>query len=301
MPGKHRGLRGLSATTGENYMKLSRFLDCFERGLNLPAIHSRAGNDKTRAYLQNDSERIYHGDLLGEVKKIAFMVQPQKDLCLQAIGSGYDTLVSHHRWRPKNSQSPRLGELDNKLKTRGIHMLSFHLYWDIAQGGIADSIMTGVFNIPFHQSLDLTYRGFTIPDLARWSKTSLNFARLSALLEDHYIRTERFLGHLDWTFDRLVVIPGGGLETDILRSLESKLEYASSEKIVVLSSGSGHESAGSYLDFFSEHEKNFSIVDANHYDLEAIGVGLWARKLQDALPGVTCDMFYADHYVSYSI
>ncbi len=282
-------------------MKLAQFLDHFEEGLNLPLINSRASDDETRAYLQNDSERIYHGDPLGEVKKVAFMVQPQRDLCLQAMSSGYDTLVSHHRWCPKNSQSPRLGDLDGQLKALGMHMLSYHLYWDIAQNGIADSIMTGVFNIPFHQALNLTYKEFDIPDLARWAKTSLSFARLSALLEDHYIRTERFLGHLDWTFDRLVVIPGGGLENGILSSLASKMEYDSSEKIVVISSGSGFDSAENYLDFFSEYEKNFSIVDANHYDLEAIGVGFWAQKLQDAFQDVTCNMFYADHYVNYSI
>ncbi len=282
-------------------MKLTQFLDYFEEGLNLPLINSRASDDETREYLQNDSERIYHGDPLGEVKKVAFMVQPQRDLCLRAMNSGFDTLVSHHRWCPKNSQTPRLGDLDERLKSRGVHMLSYHLYWDIAQSGIADSIMTRVFNIPFHQALDLTYKGFIIPDLARWATTSLSFARLSALLEDHYIRTERFLGHLDWIFSRLVVIPGGGLETGILRSLVSQMEYKSSEKIVVISSGSGYDSGGSYLDFFSEYEKNFSIVDANHYDLEAIGVGLWAQKLQDALQDITCHMFYADHYVSYSI
>jgi putative NIF3 family GTP cyclohydrolase 1 type 2 len=282
-------------------MKLAQFLDYFEKGLNLPRINSRACNDETRAYLQNDSERIYHGDPLGEVVKVAFMVQPQRDLCLQAITSGYDTLFSHHRWCPKNSQSPRLGDLDVKLKRQGTHMLSYHLYWDIAQNGIADSIMTRVFNIPFHQALDLTYREFTIPDLARWAKTSLSFTRLSALLENHYIRVERFLGHLDWIFDRLVVIPGGGLETSILMSLASRMQYESSEKIVVISSGSGRDSGESYLDFFSKYERNFSIIDANHYDLEAIGVGCWAQRLQDAFQDITCNMFYADHYIHYSI
>ena len=282
-------------------MKLAQFLEHFEKGLNLPLIESKACNEETRAYLQNDSERIYHGDPNGSVTKVAFMVQPQRDLCLQAIGNGYDTLFSHHRWCPKHSRSPRLGDLDQQLKAQGTHMLSYHLYWDIAQNGIADSIMTRVFNIPFHHALDLTYRDFVIPELARWAETSLSFTRLSALLEDHYIRTERYLGHLDWTFDRLVVIPGGGLENGILMSLASQMEYKSSEKIVVISSGSGRDSSESYLDFFSEYEKNFCIVDANHYDLEAIGVGLWARKLQDALPDVTCNMFYADHYIQYSI
>lgn len=282
-------------------MTLDQFLNYFEKGLNLPLINGKACDDATREYLQNDSERIYHGNPLGEVKKVGFMVQPQRDLCIEAVSNGYDTLVSHHRWCPKNSQSPRLGSLDEELKLRGIQMLSYHLYWDIAKSGIADSIMTHVFNIPFHQALDLTYKGFTIPDLARWARTSLSFARLSAILEDHYIRTERFLGHLDWMFDRLVVIPGGGLETDILKSLVSQMEFESSEKIVVISSGSGYDSGESYLDFFSEYEKNFSIVDANHYDLEAIGVGIWAQKLQDAIPGITCNMFYADHYVNYSI
>jgi putative NIF3 family GTP cyclohydrolase 1 type 2 len=284
-----------------SYMILARFLEYFEESLNLPLIKSKARDDETRAYLQNDSERIYHGDPLEEVKKVAFMVQPQRDLCLQAMRSGYDTLFSHHRWCPKNSQTPRLGDLDKLLKTRGVKMLSYHLYWDIAQGGIADSIMARVFNIPFHKALDLTYSKFTIPDLARWAKTALSFERLRALLEDHYIRTERFLGHLDWTFDHLAIIPGGGLETDILMSLASRLEYKSSEKIVVISSGSGRDSGESYLKFFSEFEKNFSIVDANHYDLEAIGVGLWAQRLQEAIPDVTCDMFYADHYINYSI
>jgi putative NIF3 family GTP cyclohydrolase 1 type 2 len=282
-------------------MKLAQFLDYFEKALNLPLINSKACDDATRTYLQNDSERIYHGDPLGEVRKVAFMVQPQRELCLQAMGSGYDTLFSHHRWCPKNSQSPRLGDLDKNLKTQGAHMLSYHLYWDIAQQGIADSIMTRVFNIPFHEALNLTYREFTIPDLARWAKTSLSFSRLSALLKDHYIRVERFLGHLDWIFDRLVVIPGGGLETSILMSLASRLQYESSEKIVVLSSGSGLDSGGSYLDFFSKYEKNFSIVDANHYDLEAIGVGYWAQRLQETFQDVTCSMFYADHYIHYSI
>jgi hypothetical protein len=79
------------------------------------------------------------------------------------------------------------------------------------------------------------------------------------------------------------------------------LEYESSEKIIVISSGSGLDAGKSYLGFFAEHEKNFSILDANHYDLEAIGVAWWARKLRDELPDVNCDMFYADHYINYSI
>ena len=108
-------------------MKLAQFLEHFEKGLNLPLIESKACNEETRAYLQNDSERIYHGDPHGKVRKVAFMVQPQRDLCLQAISSGYDTLFSHHRWCPKNSQSPRLGDLDERLKAQGTHMLSYHL------------------------------------------------------------------------------------------------------------------------------------------------------------------------------
>jgi putative NIF3 family GTP cyclohydrolase 1 type 2 len=282
-------------------MELARFLNCFEAGLNLSLTDSKAANDETRTYLQNDSERIYHGDPRGRVERVAFMVQPQRDLCLPAMNGGYDTLVSHHRWCPKNSQSPRLGDLDELLKSRGMHMLSYHLYWDIAQGGIADSIMTQVFNIPSYKALDLTYKGFTIPDLARWANVSLSFERLRALLDNHYIRTERFLGHLDWTFNRLVVIPGGGLETSILMSLVSRLEFDRSEKIAIISSGSGLESGGSYLEFFIKYEGNFSIIDVNHHDLEAIGVSLAARRLQEALPQIACDMLYADHYINYSI
>ena len=180
-------------------------------------------------------------------------------------------------------------------------MLSYHLYWDIAHGGIADSIMARVFNISSYSALDLTYKGFVIPHLAREAKVSLPFERLRALLEDHYIRTERFLGHLDWNFSRLVVIPGGGLETSILMSLESQMGYDRSERIAVISSGSGLDSGASYLEFFLQHEANFSIVDVNHHDLEAIGVDLAARRLQEALPQITCDMFYADHYINYSI
>jgi len=182
-----------------------------------------------------------------------------------------------------------------------VHMLSYHLYWDIARGGIADSIMTRVFNIPSYHTLDLSYKGFVIPDLARWVATSLTFEKLRALLEEHFIRTERFLGHLDWAFDRLVVIPGGGLEASILMSLASRLEYDRSEKIVIVSSGSGLDSGASYLEFFVKYEANFSIVDVNHHDLEAIGVNLGALKLKEALPEITCDMFYADHYINYSI
>jgi len=135
----------------------------------------------------------------------------------------------------------------------------------------------------------------------RWAKTTLSFERIKERLEANYIRTERFLGHLDWSFDRLVVIPGGGLENNILISLESRLNYQDSEKIVVISSGSGKDSGASYLEFFSKHEKNFSIIDVNHYDFEAIGVGMWARQLQAELQGVACHMFYSDHYINYSI
>jgi putative NIF3 family GTP cyclohydrolase 1 type 2 len=282
-------------------MILAKFLDHFEDRLNLRLINSRASDDNTRDYLQNDSERIYYGDSLGEVTKVAFMVQPQRELCLEAINSGCDALFSHHRWRPKNAPSPVLKDLDEILKRRGVHMLSYHLYWDIAQGGLADNIMTEVFNIPSYEALDLTYRGLAIPDLARWAKTTLSFERIKERLEANYIRTERFLGHLDWSFDRLVVIPGGGLENSILTSLQSRLNYQDSEKIVVISSGSGKDSGVSYLEFFSKYEKNFSIIDVNHYDFEAIGVGLWARQLQSELQGVTCNMFYADHYINYSI
>ena len=282
-------------------MVLNQFLDHFESKLNLPSITGRAVDDNTRAYLQNDSERIYYGEANGEVRKVAFMVQPQRDLCLDAIDGGYDTFFSHHRWRPKNSPSPVLKDLDVTLKARGIHMISYHLYWDVARGGLADSIMADVFDIPSPQSLDLTYRGFAIPDLARWADTTLSFERIRELLEAHYIRTERFLGHLDWRFDRLVVIPGGGLENSILTSLDSRLEYGVSEKMIVISSGSGQDSGMSCLDFFSKHEKNYSIVDVNHYDFEAIGVGRWARQLQAELPGISCNMFYASHYINYSI
>jgi putative NIF3 family GTP cyclohydrolase 1 type 2 len=282
-------------------MELSQFLDYFESDLNLSLTDSKAVNDETRTYLRNDSERIYYGDPLGRVERVAFMVQPQRDLCLHALNGGYDTLVSHHRWCPKNSSSPRLGALDELLKSRGVHMLSYHLYWDIAQGGIADSIMTRVFNIPSYHALDLTYRGFIIPDLARWANISLSFERLRALLDNHYIRTERYLGHLDWIFNQLVVIPGGGLETSILMSLVSQLKFDRSEKIAVISSGSGLESAGNYLEFFVKYEGNFSIIDVNHHDLEAIGVSLGARRIQEALPQIACDMLYADHYINYSI
>jgi len=282
-------------------MILAEFLDYFEERLQLPFIRNRAGNDEIRTYLHNDSERIYHGDISGKIKRIAFMVQPHKDLCQQAVNNGYDTLVSHHRWRPKNSRSPLLGDLDTRLKMLGIRMLSYHLYWDIAKDGIAESIMTHVFDLPSHELLDLTYRGFTIPSLTRWAKVSLSFEKLQEILDTHYIRTERYLGHLDWIFDRLVVIPGGGLENDILGSLESRMTYESSEKIVVVSSGSGQDTEKSYLEFFSKNEKNFSILDANHYDLEAIGVALWAQRLNNELPDVICDMFYADDYINYSI
>lgn len=282
-------------------MKLAAFLDYFERRLNIPLIATRAEDDETRDYLRNDSEGIYHGNPHGEAKRVAFMVQPQRNLCLLATDSGYDTLFSHHRWRPKNADSPLLADLDDLLKIRGINMLSYHLYWDIAEEGLAYHIMRNVFSISSHQALDLTYRRHTIPALARWAKIKLSFERLRAKLDEHYIRTERFLGHLDWVFDRLVVIPGGGLENNILESLASRMEYSGSEKIVVISSGSGKDSGESYLEFFLKYEKNFSIIDANHYDLEAIGVSQWAQRLSSELQNVTCDMFYADHYINYAI
>jgi putative NIF3 family GTP cyclohydrolase 1 type 2 len=282
-------------------MKLAEFLDYFEKSLNIPRLQSRAINNEVCVYLQNDSERVYYGDPEREVKKIAFMVQPQKNLCLQAMHSGYDTLVSHHRWQPKNARSPLLTNLDGRLKDYGINMLSYHLYWDIAESGLASCIMKTVFDIPFHESMDLTYKEFTIPDLARWANVSLSFERLRAMLDKHYIRTERYLGHLDWIYDRVVVIPGGGLENGILESLATRMEYDNSEKIVVISSGSGQESGESYLNFFLNHERNFSILDANHYDLEAVGVAEWAQKLGEGLQGLKCDMLYADNYINYSI
>ena len=282
-------------------MILSDFVKYFETRLQIPHLNSLARDSETVSYLQNDSEKIYHGNLSSEVKRIAFMVQPHRDICIQAVNNGYDTLFSHHRWRQKNAHSPVLKDLDPRLKMLGISMLSYHLYWDIAWDGIAESIMTNVFNLTSHNTLDLTYRGCCIPNLARWATTSLSFEKLRRTIEGHYIRTERYLGHLDWKFDRLVIIPGGGLENTILESLDSRMVYDSSEKIVVISSGSGQDSGDHYLEFFHKHENNYSILDANHYDLEAIGVALWAQKISNELQGVTCDMFYADDYINYSI
>ena len=282
-------------------MILTQFVNTLEQDLNLSSIGDKVHDAATREYLHHDSERIYYGNPLGEVKRVAFMVPPQHELCLRAMYNGYDTLVSHHRWCPKNSQSPRLGDLDALLKSRGMQLLSYHLYWDIARGGIADSIMTRVLDIPYYETLDVDYKGFTIPDLARCARISLSFERLRAQLENNYIRTERFLGHLDWTFNRLIVIPGGGLETNILMPLVAGLEYDPSEKIVIISSGSGNNSGASYLEFFSKYEQNISIIDANHHDLEAIGVGISAKRLQNILKNVDCDMLYADHYINYSI
>lgn len=282
-------------------MILGEFVDYFEDRLQVTRMNSLARNPETVSYLQNDSERIYSGNIAGDVKRVAFMVQPHRDICIQAVNNGYDTLISHHRWRQKNALSPVLKDLDPRLKMLGICMLSYHLYWDIAPGGIAESIMTDVLNLPFHEPLDLTYRECLIPALARWTKTSLSFEKLRMILEVHYIRTERYLGHLDWEFDRLAVVPGGGLDNGILESLDSRMTYDSSEKIVVISSGSGQDTGDNYLEFFHEHEKNYSILDANHYDLEAVGVAQWARKIDNELQGVTCDMFYAEDYINYAI
>ena len=282
-------------------MILSEFANYVEMRLQIPHLHNLVEDPETITYLQNDSEKIYHGNISSEVKRVAFMVQPHRDLCIQAVNNGYDTLFSHHRWRQKNARSPVLRDLEPRLKMLGIGMLSYHLYWDIAQDGIAENIMKKVFELPSHETLDLSYRGYRIPDLARWAKTSLSFEKLRMILETHYIRTERYLGHLDWKFDRLVVIPGGGLENRILESLDSRMAYDSCEKIVVISSGSGQDSGDNYLEFFHNHEKNYSILDANHYDLEAIGVTHWAKKLSSELHGVTCEMFYADDYINYSI
>ena len=282
-------------------MILNEFVDYFENRLQIPRLDNLARNSETVSFLQNDSEKIYYGNTSKDIKNIAFMVQPHRDICIQAANNGYDTLFSHHRWHQKNALSPVLRDLDQRLKMLGICMLSYHLYWDIAQDGIAESIMTNVFDFPSCETLDLTYRGCRIPDLARWRKTSLSFEKLRMILDAHYIRTERYLGHLDWKFDRLVVIPGGGLENKILESLDSRMTYDGSEKIVIISSGSGQDSGENYLEFFHKHEKNYSILDANHYDLEAIGVAQWALKLSSELQGVTCDMFYADDYINYSI
>ena len=84
-------------------------------------------------------------------------------------------------------------------------------------------------------------------------------------------------------------------------SLASRIEYDNKEKIVIISSGSGLDSGTNYLDFFVKYEANFSIVDVNHHDLEAIGVKVAAKKLHEELPQITCDVLYADHYINYSI
>jgi putative NIF3 family GTP cyclohydrolase 1 type 2 len=282
-------------------MILSEFVNHFEKRLQIPHLESQVRDTETVSYLRKDSEKMYHGNPAGEVKRAAFMVQPHRDICLQAVNDGYDTLVSHHRWHQKNAYSPVLRDVDPRLKMLGVSMLSYHLYWDIAPDGIAASIMEQVFDLPSHETLDLTYRGCRIPNLARWTKTSLSFEKLKMILERHYIRTERYLGHLDWIFDRLVVIPGGGLANNILESLDSRMSYDTSEKIAIISSGSGLDSGENYLEFFHNHERNYSVLDANHYDMEAIGVAWWAQKLTNELPGVTCDMFYADDYINYSI
>ena len=69
-------------------MNLAEFLYYFEENLQLPLIDIKAGNDEIRDYLNHDSERVYHGDISGEVKRVAFMVQPHRDLCQQAVNNG---------------------------------------------------------------------------------------------------------------------------------------------------------------------------------------------------------------------
>ena len=49
------------------------------------------------------------------------------------------------------------------------------------------------------------------------------------------------------------------------------------------------------LEFFDKHEAHFSILDVNHYDMEAVGVSNWATQLNKALATVQCTMLYADH------
>lgn len=282
-------------------MFLSEFIAAFEDGIQVASLLERAGDEESRRFLLSDSETLYSGDLRREVRNVAFLVQPNEALCVEAMESGFDTIMSHHRWCRKKDGSPMLGELDGTLKAGGVNMLSYHLCWDICRKGLADLIMSEAFKLNEWEESPLTYRGYRIPALMRWVKKSFTFRKVNEILTDSFIRTERFLGRLDCDFDRLVVIPGGGLSDPILESIVEFMPFDEHERILVLSSGSGMDTKEHYLDFFTRHEKNFSILDANHYDLEAVGVAWWARHLDGRLAPVRSTMLFADHYVSFSI
>ena len=93
-------------------MILTEFVDYFENRLQISRLDNLARNPETVTFLQKDSEKIYYGNTSKDIKNIAFMVQPHRDICIQAANSGYDTLFSHHRWHQKNALSPVLRDLD---------------------------------------------------------------------------------------------------------------------------------------------------------------------------------------------
>ena len=280
-------------------MRLREFVDLFEEKLTF----SRAHQDQAgfRQDILAESERVHFGHLDDEVRNVAFVVQPNKTLCEKALDKQIDTIVSHHRWCHRASGAPKLGALDNVLKENGVKMLSYHLCWDICDDGIADMIMRQVFQLSAWKASPLKYKGREIPGLARWTDANLSFSQVNRMLTDNYIRTERFLGHLDRFFDRLIVIPGGGLVNEILSSILTYIPSDSSANTLVLSSGSGMATREHYLEFFYDHETEFSILDANHYDLEAVGVSRRASALNSELASVECNMWYADHYINYAI
>ena len=197
------------------------------------------------------------GDFRHEVKKCVMALDATKDVCRFAADVGADLLLTHHPIIFGGISDVRVGDPVYTLVSSGVAGISAHTNYDLANGGINDSLaeILGLKNV---RHIDGTFivageleNEMSIDDLAEFVSDKLDCAGIRYTDTDNLIKT---------------VALGGG-------ACEEYIEEASEVADVFITGDM------KYHPMLDSSEKGFPVISAGHFETEYAAFMMLKDKL----------------------
>ncbi len=197
------------------------------------------------------------GDFRHEVKKCVMALDATKDVCRFAADVGADLLLTHHPIIFGGISDVRVGDPVYTLVSSGVAGISAHTNYDLADGGINDSLakILGLKNV---RHIDGTFivageleNEMSIDDLAEFVSDKLDCAGI------RYTDTDKLI--------KKVALGGG--------ACEEYIEEASEVADVFITGDM------KYHPMLDSSEKGFPVISAGHFETEYAAFMMLKDKL----------------------